>query len=112
MAIAILVKTKTRVNYLIKLDDYKQQIANLYSDRSSRYDNGDWHPQIAHRLVEYAQVSSGQHVLDIATGTGMVAIEASQIVGTLGKVVGIDIRKVKHQTRNLERCYYFLYIWT
>ncbi len=76
---------------LLNLDEYKQQIANLYSDRGATYDNGAWHPRIAHRLVEYADIRSGQKVLDIATGTGMVAIEAAQLVGTQGHVIGIDI---------------------
>jgi ubiquinone/menaquinone biosynthesis C-methylase UbiE len=75
----------------IELDDYKQQIADLYSRRSPTYDESDWHPRIAHRLVEYAQIGRGQQVLDIATGTGMVAIEAAQIVGSEGRVVGVDI---------------------
>ncbi len=79
------------MNNQLKLDDYKQQVADLYSRRSSNYDNGDWHPRIAHRLVEYAHLRPSQHVLDIATGTGMVAIEASQIVGIEGRVSGIDI---------------------
>jgi ubiquinone/menaquinone biosynthesis C-methylase UbiE len=75
----------------LKLDEYKQQIADLYSGRSAGYDNGAWHPRIAHRLVEYADIRPGQQVLDIATGTGMVAIEAAQIVGDEGHVIGIDI---------------------
>lgn len=75
----------------VELNDYKQQVADLYSRRSSNYDEGDWHPRIANRLVGYAQLSRGQQVLDIATGTGMVAIATSQIVGTEGRVVGIDI---------------------
>jgi ubiquinone/menaquinone biosynthesis C-methylase UbiE len=75
----------------LKLSEYKQQIADLYSSRSASYDNGEWHPRIAHRLVEYAQLSSGQQVLDIATGTGMLAIEAARIVGDEGHVIGIDI---------------------
>lgn len=73
------------------LNEYKQQIADLYSRRSQTYDDGDWHPRIAHRLVEHARISRGQHVLDIATGTGMVAIEAAQLVGCEGRVVGVDI---------------------
>lgn len=72
------------MNYPIELNDYKQQVANLYSGRSSNYDNGDWHPRIAQRLVKYAQLNLRQQILDIATGTGMVAIEAAQIVGTEG----------------------------
>jgi ubiquinone/menaquinone biosynthesis C-methylase UbiE len=75
----------------LKLDEYKQQIADLYSDRSAIYDNGAWHPRIAHRLVELADMQPGQQVLDIATGTGMVAIEAAQLVGDEGHVIGIDI---------------------
>ena len=79
------------MSYPIELDEYKQQVADLYSHRSSNYDDGDWHPRIAHRLVEYAQLSQGQQILDIAIGTGMVAIEAAQIVGNEGQVIGIDI---------------------
>jgi ubiquinone/menaquinone biosynthesis C-methylase UbiE len=75
----------------IQLNDYKQQIADLYNRRSDNYDDSQWHQQITHRLVEYAQISPGQHVLDIATGTGHVAIEVAQIVGSLGRVVGVDI---------------------
>jgi ubiquinone/menaquinone biosynthesis C-methylase UbiE len=75
----------------LNLDQYKQQIADLYSGRSTTYDNGTWHPQIAHRLMEYADIRPGQKILDLATGTGMVAIEAVQIVGDEGYVIGIDI---------------------
>ena len=75
----------------MKLDEYKQQIADLYSRRSETYDQSEWHQQIAHRLVEQAQISPGQQVLDIATGTGMVAIEAAQIVGAEGRVIAVDI---------------------
>lgn len=75
----------------MKLDEYKQQIADLYSRRSSTYDEAEWHHQIAHRLVEYAEISAGQQVLDMATGTGMVAIEAAQIVGDEGRVIAVDI---------------------
>jgi ubiquinone/menaquinone biosynthesis C-methylase UbiE len=79
------------VNESIKLDEYKQQIADLYSSRSANYDLGEWHPRIAHLLVEYAQLRPGQQVLDVATGTGMVAIKAAQIVGAEGRVIGVDI---------------------
>ncbi|MEY3870570.1 MAG: hypothetical protein RLZZ338_4464 [Cyanobacteriota bacterium] len=73
------------------LNEYKQQIADFYSRRSHNYDESDWHYQIACRLVKYAQISSGQSVLDIATGTGMVALEAATIVNTQGRVIGVDI---------------------
>ncbi|HBE33081.1 MAG TPA: methyltransferase [Cyanobacteria bacterium UBA11369] len=79
------------MNNQLKLDQYKQQIADLYSRRSDTYDQSEWHQQIAHRLVEYAQIGRGQQVLDMATGTGMVAIEAAQIVGDEGRVIAVDI---------------------
>ncbi|MCU0570709.1 MAG: methyltransferase domain-containing protein [Oculatellaceae cyanobacterium Prado106] len=75
----------------IQLDDSKQQVADFYSQRSARYDDGNWHPRIARRLVEEAGLSRGQQILDLATGTGMVAIAAGAIVGAEGRVVGVDI---------------------
>ena len=75
----------------LDLGVYKQEIADLYTGRSQTYDSGNWHLQIAHRLVEYGQVSSGQNILDIATGTGHVAIASAKLVGLEGKVIGIDI---------------------
>ena len=75
----------------LDLGVYKQEIADLYSGRSQTYDQNNWHLQIAHRLVEYGQVSSGQNILDIATGTGHVAIASAKLVGFEGKVIGIDI---------------------
>lgn len=75
----------------LNLNDYKQGIADLYDRRSQTYDDSEWHWQICHRLLEFSQVGSGQFVLDIATGTGHVAIAAAQIVGPEGWVVGVDI---------------------
>jgi len=75
----------------IELDDFKQQVADLYNQRSDFYDHGYFHPLLAHRLVESATIEPGQKVLDIATGTGLVAIEVAQLVGVDGQVVGVDI---------------------
>ncbi|KAB8331375.1 methyltransferase domain-containing protein [Scytonema tolypothrichoides VB-61278] len=88
----------------LKLNDYKQQIADVYNRRSHNYDESEWHLRIAHRLVEYAQISPGYDVLDIATGTGHVAIEVAQTVGSSGKVVGVDIstQMLSHARRKVE----------
>ncbi|MDY7004073.1 MAG: methyltransferase domain-containing protein [Cyanobacteriota bacterium] len=75
----------------LNLNNYKQEIADLYTRRSDKYDNSDWHWRIANRLVEYGQVNTGQQILDIATGTGHCAIVAAKLVGSSGKVIGIDI---------------------
>lgn len=79
------------MNTKIELDEFKQQVADTYSQRSETYDQGDFHPKIAHYLIEYTAIESGQKVLDIATGTGLVAIEAAELVGKDGQVVGVDI---------------------
>jgi len=75
----------------LDLNDYKQEIADLYNRRSQTYDDSKWHLQICHRLLEYSLVSSEQNILDIGTGTGHLAIAAAQIVGTEGRVIGVDI---------------------
>lgn len=46
---------------------------------------------LSDRLVQLAQVRPGQRVLDIATGTGELAITAARLVGPGGHVVGIDL---------------------
>lgn len=68
---------------------YKERLAAEFS-RRNHYDSNRnlyWH----NRLIELANLSVGQRVLDIATGTSLVAIAAAQIVGLEGKVVGVDI---------------------
>lgn len=44
----------------------------------------------ADRLVEYAGIGPGHKVLDVATGTGAVALAAAQMVGPSGRVIAID----------------------
>ncbi len=41
----------------LKLNNYKQEIADLYTRRSEKYDNSTWHQKIAHRLVEQGRVT-------------------------------------------------------
>ena len=78
----------------IQLNQFKQAIAAVYDRRKDSYDLGgkdNWHYKLASRLVECAELKSGQKVLDLATGTGMVAIEAAKQVGITGQVIGLDI---------------------
>ena len=75
----------------LELNNYKQRIADLYNRRSHNYDDGEWRLKVCYRLLEYSQIGSGQDILDIGTGTGNLAIAASQLVGDGGKVTGVDI---------------------
>jgi len=70
---------------------YKSGIADQYTRRSVDYDSSDWHDQIARKLVEYSSIRPGASILDVATGTGMVALYAESKIGPLGSVIGIDI---------------------
>ncbi len=71
------------------ISEYKQRIVTDFNSRSN-YDN-QWRYNFANRLVELANLESGQKVLDIATGTGIAAIASAKIVGNEGKVIGVDI---------------------
>ena len=70
------------------LNEYKQEIRAFYDARTN-YDN-DFTYRRAIPLVELAQLQPGQHILDVATGTGIVAIAAAEKVGSEGKVIGVD----------------------
>jgi ubiquinone/menaquinone biosynthesis C-methylase UbiE len=79
------------LNSPMQLTEYKQAIAESYNERSQIYDDSNWHVQICHQLLNYARVKPGQHILDIGTGTGHLAIMAAKLVGESGRVIGIDI---------------------
>ncbi len=46
---------------------------------------------VSKKLVELAEIKSGQNVLDIATGIGEPAITAAKVVGNKGHVLATDI---------------------
>lgn len=48
---------------------------------------GPW----AEALVDAAELTAGQRVLDVACGTGVVARAAARMVGDEGEVVGLDV---------------------
>lgn len=73
------------------IDNYKQRVIADFNSRTN-YDN-ELRYRLANPLVKLAQLQSGQEILDVATGTGIVAIAAAQIVGNEGKVIGVDISR-------------------
>lgn len=63
------------------------QAAQLYERYAARYILGPWVPL----LVDAARLAKGEHVLDVACGTGIVTRDAAQRVGRTGRVVGVDL---------------------
>ena len=72
------------------MSDYKQKVIDFFDSRTAYDNEGDSHPREAKQLLEYVTVESGQTILDLATGTGLVAIPAAQKVAPTGSVIGID----------------------
>jgi SAM-dependent methyltransferase len=53
-----------------------------------------WHAQLwpaQERLLEMAAIQPGEHVLDVACGTGLVTFRAADAAGATGRIVATDI---------------------
>lgn len=76
-----------------ELSEHKRRVAATYNLASTGYDQEAvrFFPLCAARLVELIGLQPGQRVLDVATGTGVAALEAARRVATSGHVVGVDI---------------------
>src|SRR5438270_13955439 len=74
--------TDEMVDHLV---DFFDQVANDYDGWAQGQ-----HRRVASRLVEIAKPKKGEHALDVATGTGLVANEVAAKVKP-GTVIGIDL---------------------
>src|SRR5207248_10187500 len=45
---------------------------------------------VTQALIDHAQITSGNNVLDVGTGPGEPALAVAKVVGSEGKVVGLD----------------------
>lgn len=68
-------------------------LINYFNQRSKTYDQSEFHQKFAQLFVDYAQIKLDQKVLDLATGTGLVALKVAQIVGNKGEVIGVDLSR-------------------
>ena len=64
------------------VDDSNDDSATLF---------GAGYLKIAERILRNSQVQTGDTVLDVGTGTGLLALTASSMVGSQGQVIGADI---------------------
>jgi ubiquinone/menaquinone biosynthesis C-methylase UbiE len=71
----------------------KQKVSGTFSQVAVTYDRVGprFFSHFGRRLVALAQIPSGAHVLDAATGRGAVLFPAAACVGPRGHVVGIDL---------------------
>jgi demethylmenaquinone methyltransferase/2-methoxy-6-polyprenyl-1,4-benzoquinol methylase len=69
-----------------------EQITKYYSWRASNYDAGTGF-EVAHHAeaLQLANIQEGQHVLDVACGTGRGTVGLAQAVGANGRVDALDL---------------------
>ena len=73
-------------------DEMIDHLVDFFDRVAPSYDSwaGGQHERVAARLVEWATPQKGEHVLDVGTGTGLVAHVVAPRVSP-GSVIGIDL---------------------
>ena len=77
----------------IDSEQQKQAVRHVFDKLAAGYDNPAtrFFPFCADRLVGFVRPKPGARVLDVATGTGAVAVPFAQAVGPQGRVQAVDI---------------------
>lgn len=74
--------------------DLQRRIQRYGWDRAADLYERLWQAQLAEAraaVMECAALVPGERVLDVASGTGLVTLEAAQMVGPRGRVLGVDV---------------------
>ena len=92
--------------WIIKMDE-KEAISQVFNLVATKYDNPSlrFFSFCADKLVDHAKIKPSNKVLDIATGTGAVAIAAAQCLSNGGRIQAIDLSEnMIHQAQqNLKK---------
>lgn len=77
----------------IEAESFKTLDARSYDAVTEQFDHFTERlsSPLAKRMVEFANIKPSDHVLDIGTGSGVVALRAAQEIGDGGSVCGIDL---------------------
>ena len=75
------------------IQQHKRGVTGVFDTIAPGYDNAAlrFFPFCADHIVTVLQPKPGQKVLDVATGTGAVAVALAQAVRPAGRVIGIDL---------------------
>ena len=88
-------------------DQDKQNTVTVFNLVASRYDNQSmrFFAFCADRLISHLRPASDAKILDVATGTGAVAVAAAQVLGPQGRVQAIDLAEdmLKKAMANTQR---------
>jgi len=76
---------------LNSIDSRKSQLKASFKALAATYDQLHFLRVCAGRLIELSPLTAGARVLDVATGTGVIALAAADRVGPAGSVVGVDL---------------------
>ena len=91
----------------VAADPSHEQIAQVFNLAAGDYDSPAlrFFPFCADRLVARLNPAPGEKILDVATGTGAVALGLAQAVGPTGRVTGIDLAEamLERLTRKIEK---------
>jgi O-methyltransferase/aklanonic acid methyltransferase len=73
--------------------EMKQALTQVFDKVAPDFDQTgiEYHRPIGRRLVEFASIKAGEHVLDVGTGRGAALFEAAAVTGEAGRAVGIDL---------------------
>ena len=73
--------------------EFKQKDASSYDEVTGKFDRFTerFTGAIASRVVECARLTSGERVLDVGSGTGVITFQAATRIAPGGTIVGIDL---------------------
>ncbi|KAF1851206.1 S-adenosyl-L-methionine-dependent methyltransferase [Cucurbitaria berberidis CBS 394.84] len=74
----------------MSIDRQADNAIRFYESKSRDYDD-TWHSDFTKRFISFLDIQPGQHVLDLACGTGLLSFLEAEAVGPGGQVVGIDV---------------------
>ena len=73
------------------MNEQHARLMSTFNAIASHYDELHFLHAPATKLVELAGLTENMRVLDVATGTGWLALPAAQMIGSGGRLTGIDL---------------------